>query len=76
VPSLEALISTMAVPDGSYNYEAAAVLTLASSGGTYSLYLEVTSNAVYGSPLIGSFYSVSLVNPTVSRRCLFRHANA
>ena len=35
--------------DGSYNYEAAAVLTLASSGGTYTLYLEASSNAVsYG----------------------------
>jgi hypothetical protein len=60
------LISTMAVPDGSYNYEAAAALNLASSGGTYTLYLEASSNAVYGSPLTGSFYSVSLVNPTIN----------
>jgi len=41
-----ALISKLAVPDGSANYEIKSTLTLPVSGGTYVQLLRATSNAV------------------------------
>jgi RHS repeat-associated protein len=59
------LISKVAVPDGTSDYEVKTVLTLSASGGTYVTYLAATSNAL--SPTsTGSYLAVELQNPTFS----------
>ena len=57
-------ITKTATPDGTNQYEVAATLKLASSGGNYVMYLEATTNALLGSTSVGSFYAVAIQNPT------------
>src|SRR5438128_1993453 len=45
-PGGGSLISTVAVPDGSSDYEVKATLTLTQSGGTYVSYLRASSDAL------------------------------
>ena len=56
-------LSRFAVPDGTWQYEVAATLTLPNSGGTYVLYLEATPNALLGPTSTGSFYAIAIQNP-------------
>jgi hypothetical protein len=60
------LISRVAVPDGTSEYEVAMTLNLTSSGGNYVAYVKATPDARLASPTAGSFYAVELANPTVS----------
>jgi RHS repeat-associated protein len=60
------MISNVAVPDGTSNYEVRTRLGLTTSGGTYTTYLRATSNALHGSTSQGSFYAVEVQNPTFS----------
>jgi len=60
------LISKVAVPDGSNEYEVKTTLTLTASGGTYVHYLRATNDAMTGPATQGTFYSVELQNPTFS----------
>jgi RHS repeat-associated protein len=57
------LISKVAVPDGTSDYEVKATLTLAGSGGSYTVYHRASSDALI-TPGSGSFYAVELQNPT------------
>lgn len=54
------LISKVAVPDGTSEYEVKAKLTLGQSGGIYTLYLRATNDALAGSPAQGTFYAAEL----------------
>jgi hypothetical protein len=58
------LISKVAVPDGSSNYEVKATLTLTQSGGNYVVYLRASSNAMSGPAPAGTTYVYELQNPT------------
>ncbi len=58
------LISLIAVPDGTSDYEVKTTLTLPVSGGTWVHYLRATTDALSGSAPTGSFYAVELQNPT------------
>ena len=58
------LISKVAVPDGTSQYEVAATLRLTATGGAYSLYLRATQDALSGPAASGSYYVVELQNPT------------
>ena len=58
------LISKVAVPDGTSQYEVAATLRLTASGGAYSLYLRGTQDALAGPAASGSYYVVEVQNPT------------
>ena len=60
------LISNVAIPDGTSQYEVKTKIALAQSGGTYISYLRATSNAISSSSAAGTFYSVELQNPTFS----------
>ncbi|MGB6944394.1 MAG: hypothetical protein WBE37_18480, partial [Bryobacteraceae bacterium] len=60
------LISKVAVPDGSSNYEVKTTLTLAQSGGTYVTYLRASSNAMSGPGAAGTSYAFEVQNPTFS----------
>ena len=61
------LISKVAVPDGSSQYEVKVTLALAASGGTYVSYLRASTNAMSGPAAPqGTYYSVELQNPTFS----------
>ncbi len=60
------LISKVAVPDGSSNYEVRTTLTLTQSGGTYTTYLRATSNAMSGPSAAGTAYAIEVQNPTFS----------
>jgi hypothetical protein len=57
------LISTVAVPDGSNEYEVRTTLTLLNSGGTYNQYLRASNDAMSGPAAQGTFYSIELQNP-------------
>lgn len=59
-----ALISRVAVPDGSSEYEVRAALNLKESGGVYSIYLHASPDAMAGPAAAGSFYAIELQNPT------------
>jgi hypothetical protein len=63
-----ALISRVAVPDGSSEYEVRASLSLKESGGVYSLYLHASPDALAGPAAAGSFYAVELQNPTFTEK--------
>jgi hypothetical protein len=58
------LISRVAVPDGSSEYEVRASLNLKESGGVYTIYLHASPDALAGPAATGSFYAVELQNPT------------
>jgi RHS repeat-associated protein len=60
------LISKVAVPDGSSNYEVKTTLTLTQSGGTYVTYLRASSNAMSGPAAAGTTYAFEVQNPTFS----------
>ena len=60
------LISKVAVPDGSSNYEVNTTLTLTQSGGTYVTYLRASSNALSGPAPAGTAYAIEVQNPTFS----------
>ena len=60
------LISKVAVPDGSSNYEVKTTLTLTQSGGTYVTYLRASSNAMSGPAAAGTAYAFEVQNPTFS----------
>ncbi len=57
------LISKVAVPDGSSDYQLFGDLIMPTGGGTYYLYLRASSDARSGPNPTGSFYSVELQNP-------------
>jgi hypothetical protein len=59
-----ALLSRVAVPDGSSEYEVRATLNLKESGGTYTIYLHASPEAMAGPGATGSYYAVELQNPT------------
>ena len=59
-----ALLSRLAVPDGSSEYEVRATLNLKQSGGVYTIYLHASADAMAGPAAAGSFYAVELQNPT------------
>jgi len=63
-----ALISRVAVPDGSSNYEVRAALNLKESGGIYSIYLHASADAVAGPAAAGSYYAVELENPVFGEK--------
>ncbi|HUJ50696.1 MAG TPA: fibronectin type III domain-containing protein [Bryobacteraceae bacterium] len=63
-----ALISRIAVPDGSSEYEVRAALNLKESGGVYSIYLHASPDAMAGPAAAGSFYAVELQNPTFTEK--------
>jgi YD repeat-containing protein len=60
------LISKVAVPDGTSNYEVKTTLTLTQSGGTYVTYLRASSNALSGPAVAGTAYAFEVQNPTFS----------
>lgn len=60
------LISTVAVPDGTSQYEVTATLALTQSGGTYVVYTRATTNARSGPTAQGTFYAAELQNPTLN----------
>ena len=60
------LISKVAVPDGSSNYEVKTTLTLTQSGGTYVTYLRASTNAMSGPAPAGTTYAFEVQNPTFS----------
>ena len=57
------LISKIAVPDGTSDYEVKTTLTLAASGGTYIQYVRATLDAMSGPVSSGTFYVVELQSP-------------
>jgi len=60
------LISKLAVPDGTSDYEVMSTLTLPASGGTYVQLVRATTNAMSGPGATGTYYSVEVQNPTWS----------
>ncbi|MGA2882186.1 MAG: hypothetical protein ABSG13_24810 [Bryobacteraceae bacterium] len=60
------LISKVAVPDGSSNYEVKTTLTLNGNGGTYVTYLRASANAMSGPAPAGTTYAFEVQNPTFS----------
>ena len=60
------LISKVAVPDGTSDYEVDTTLTLTQSGGTYVTYLRATPTALSGPGATGTTYSFEVQNPTFS----------
>jgi hypothetical protein len=60
------LISRVAVPDGTSEYEVAMTLNLSSSGGNYIAYFRATPDARLGPVTTGTFYALELANPTVT----------
>jgi hypothetical protein len=57
------LISTVAVPDGTSDYEVKAVIDTPSYwSGAYVIYLRASSNAMTGPGATGTFYSIELNN--------------
>src|SRR5579872_1145469 len=63
-----ALISRLAVPDGSSDYEVRATLNLKESGGVYTIYLHASPDAMAGPAAAGSFYAVELQNPVFTEK--------
>ena len=59
-----AMLSRLAVPDGSSEYEVRATLNLKQSGGVYTVYLHASADAMAGPGAAGSYYAVELQNPT------------
>jgi YD repeat-containing protein len=59
------LISSVAVPDGSGNYEVKMTLALTANGGNFFSYLRASSNSLANSSL-GTFYASYVANPTFS----------
>src|SRR5260370_27463538 len=59
-----ALISNIAVPDGSSEYEVKMTLTLTTSGGNYITYVRASNDALSGPVPSGTFYAVEVHNPT------------
>ncbi len=59
-----ALLSRLAVPDGSSDYEVRETLNLKQSGGIYTIYLHASPDAMAGPAAAGSYYAVELQNPT------------
>ncbi len=58
-----ALISTVAVPDGSSHYEVAAKIHLNNDGGYYTLYLNASPDAVLdNNQITGTFYAFTVGN--------------
>jgi hypothetical protein len=60
------LVSKVAVPDGTSNYEVKTTLTLTQSGGTYVTYLRASSNAMSGPAAAGTRDAFEIQNPTFS----------
>jgi hypothetical protein len=63
-PNGGSLISRVAVPDGSSNYEIRANINLVASGGNYTLFARATSDARTGGGGAGTFYAFEMQNPT------------
>ena len=59
-----AYLSSAPVPDGSTNYEVAITPSFTSAGGRYTLFLEASTDALLDSSSIGSYYAVSIDNPS------------
>jgi hypothetical protein len=60
------LISKVAVPDGTSDYEVRSVLRLTQSGGSYITYFRASSDARHGPANSGSYYAFEIHNPTIS----------
>ncbi len=60
------LISRVAVPDGTAEYEVAASLRLTQSGGVYVVYLRATPDAFSTDPGYGTYYAVEIQSPVVN----------
>ena len=63
-----ALLSKVAVPDGSSEYEVRASLSLKASGGVYTIYLHASPDAMSGPAASGSYYAIELQNPTFTEK--------
>jgi hypothetical protein len=63
-----ALVSRVAVPDASSEYEVRAALNLKQSGGVYTIYLHASPDAMAGPTATGSYYAVELQNPTFTEQ--------
>ena len=60
------VISKVAIPDATANYEVKAKLRLTQDGGNYTLYLRASNDAWLATPATGSFYAVELQSPVIS----------
>jgi hypothetical protein len=60
------LISKVAVPDGTADYEVSATLNLQQTGGTYSLFMRATTDAQSGPAARGTYYVADLQYPIVN----------
>jgi hypothetical protein len=60
------LISKVAVPDGTSDYEVKTTLTLTQSSGDYITYLRASSNALIGPSPAGTAYAFVVESPTFS----------
>lgn len=59
------LIYKQAIPDAiPQDYEAKTTLTLAASGGTYTIYMRASLDARLGPTEAGTFYAFEIQNPT------------
>lgn len=58
------LISKLAVPDGTSDYEVLSDLNLTASGGTYVQYVRASQDALSGPAAQGSYWAVELQNPS------------
>ena len=61
-----AQISSVAVPDGSNEYELRATLNIKASGGTFAFYLRASSDALTGPNASGTYYAVELQDIQIS----------
>jgi len=62
------LLSRVAVPDGSSEYEVRASLNLKESGGVYTIYLHASPDALAAPAGAGSYYAVEVQNPTFTEK--------
>jgi len=63
-PNGGSLISKLAIPDGSNEAEVAATITLLSSGGVYTEFMQASNGAHTGSGGSGSYIAFEMQNPT------------
>jgi len=63
-PNGGALISSVSIPDGTSEAEVLADITLNTSGGVYTEYLQASANAHTGGAGAGSYLAFEMQNPT------------
>ncbi len=63
------LISSVAVPDGTSDYEVKTTLAIPANGGTYVSYLRASNNAQTGAGTTESFYALAMTPAVSSSGC-------